>query len=132
MAKKNQQEALPANARKFGGELGKFDPINPGEEIKGIFMNASKTTITDRRTKAPKEIMVYKLRDLQSSDRVYKVAGATMLDRAWEDVVDEYGNSDHETTIKTLRGKTMSIVRGQDGETFEGNRLGSYEIIIWD
>ena len=87
--------------------------------------------IIDRRTKAEKEILVFKLRNGET-DEIYKVAAGAMLVHAWEDIVDELGNGDESTTNQKLRGEDMSIIRGEDTRTAENNPMGTYEIVFWN
>jgi hypothetical protein len=135
MAKGKQQsdDQPEQGGRSFRAETGKFDSLKVNESITGIFMGAKSQTITDRRARppVPKDVFVLKLRD-EEHDRVIKLPCASMLLQTWEDLVDEYGNGDQEAAITALRGKKMVINRGEDSSTRDGNKLGTYEIIVFD
>lgn len=123
-------KADPKGGKSFKPETGKFDTLKEKESVTGTFMGAKHQTITDRRTKMPKQIFVLKLRD--DTENVLKIPAAAMMLQAWEDLVDEYGNGDENQAITRLRGVKMTLNRGEDSRTKDGNVLGSYEIIVWE
>ena len=140
MAKQKQTEtsetdgSTRSGGRSFKPDTGKFNTLKANESVTGFFMGAKMQTITDRRTRQPKELFVLKLREETEEEigPVRKVPCAAMLLQAWEDVVDEYGNGDQEIAINTLRGKKMTINRGDDTRTKEDNQMGTYEIIVFE
>lgn len=125
-----EQPQQEPKGKKFSSASGSFTSIEPGEEHRGHFINAGEQEIMDRRTRQPKKIMVIKIRSAENPDEIKRFACATMLERCWEDLVDEYGNGDHDTACKQLRGRLMVITRGQSTTTRDGNELGQYEIFV--
>lgn len=128
MAKKNQSEGAPVG-KSFKPDVGKFDSLAVGDVLTGVFMGARHQQITDTRTRKPKSVFVIKLRETET-DEVKKIACATMLERAFEDLVDEYGNGDETTAINRLRGTKLTLTRGEDERTQGGNQIGTYEIFV--
>lgn len=117
----------------FKPDVGKFDSLAIGESFTGHFLGCKSQEITDQRSKDrhTKSVLVLKLREMEGKN-VLKIAMATMLERAWEDVVDEYGNGDHDLAVNILRNRRMTINRGPDERTKQGNAIGTYEMIVWD
>lgn len=112
--------------RSFRADTTGFYELNEGETLKGVFLGRRQATIKDKRTKAMKEIWVYRLRDEEG--KIINLGGRSLLDRAYDDMVDEaFGSS--ESGVKGLR---MQINRGENSKTSEGNPMGTYEILIED
>src|SRR5262249_35540043 len=122
MAKKYQepqQEQQPQSPGKsFGGAQQAFHSLEVGDTVTGLFMNCGYQEIVNTRSavREMKQVLVMKLREPES-DEVLKIACAAMLKSAWEDIVDEYGNGDHDQAVRNLRGKKMTINRGEDTRT---------------
>lgn len=122
------------SGKSFKPNLGKFTELKVNQSHTGVFLGCKYTEIIDSRSKNrdTKSVLVIKLRDKDNPENVLRLACATMLERAWEDVVDEYGNGDHDMAVTRLRGHLMTVNRGEDGRTATTNNpLGSYEIIVW-
>lgn len=123
----------PTTGKSFKPDMGKFTELKVNQSHTGIFLGCRYTDIIDSRSKDrhTKPVLVIKLRE-KETEAVLRLACAKMLEQAWEDVTDEYGNGDHETAVTRLRGCLMTINRGPDGRTATtGNPIGSYEIIVW-
>lgn len=118
--------------RSFKPDTGKFDSLVVNQSLTGFFMGAKHQTITDIRTRLPKDIFILKLREDSEESRILKIPAASMMMQAWDDVVDEYGNGDQDEAIRKLRGRKLTINRGEDTKTRGGTQLGQYEIIVWD
>jgi hypothetical protein len=135
MAKSKQQPGEPgevkAGGKSFRPDTSKFRTMKPGETFTGIFVSAGHTEIMDRRTKQRKSLFVLRIRD-EESDRVEKFPCAAMMLRAWEDITDEYGGGDPDATISALRGKHISIERGDDAKTADSNPMGTYTVTVFD
>lgn len=140
MARKTQdgsgtgEERSPAGGKSFKAETGSFDALKEGESFTGLFIGAKWTEILDRRTRQPKKIYVLKLRkEGDEAEKVYKFPCAAMMLQTWEDICDEYGNGDEDEAVRRLRGRKMTINRGEDTVTKgTNNQLGTYEIIVWE
>lgn len=117
----------PTKGRSFKADTAKFDSLAIGESLTGIFMGVKDVEITDTRTRQPKTLFVIKLR---ANDKVLRVPCAAMLMQTWEELVDEYGNGNQEAAIRSLHGRTLTINRGLDTRTRDGNQMGTYEIIV--
>lgn len=139
MAKKNTLDelgktlntSLEDGGKSFKPGTGKFDTLHVNESITGFFIGARSQTIEDQRTRRPKDIFVLKLREDDENEIVRKIPCAAMMLQAWDDIVDDYGNGDESAAITNLRGKKMTISRGEDSQTKGGNQLGQYEIIVY-
>ena len=131
MAKpKDESNSAPqVGGRSFKADTGKFDSIVAGESITGMFIGAKDQEIMDQRTRQPKTLFVLKLRG--EGDRIIKLPCAAMLRQTWDDIVDEYGEGDEQKAIAYLRGRKMTINRGQDVRTKDNNPMGTYEIIVY-
>ena len=111
-----------------------FDEFNEGQEITGILVSIRDHQITDKRTKKPKDIRVYSVRVGDGS--VMKIGGRTLLDRMFDDIMDENGGFVVENRRYSgpgydyLQNRAIKLNRGDDSETSEGNPLGTYEIGI--
>jgi len=130
MARQRSSEPSTASVRSgfrsFKTEESGFKELNPGESIEGVFVSRRRQTIKDTRTKAPKDIWVYRVRT--DTEGIVNIGGRAMLDRQFEDIVDDmFAGS--ENAIKGLR---IVINRGDDKKTRDGNPIGSYEVLIED
>ena len=143
MAKKSTQAGADELTKSFGEDVrfrsfkndGKgFDDLEPGQEIVGVFVSVRDHEITDTRTKARKHIRVYSIRT--ADDSVKKIGSRSILDRVFDDVMDENGGYTVENKrysgpgINWLSGRVVKFVRGEDMKTREGNPLGTYEIQV--
>lgn len=126
MAKPKQTETTGKEYTPRTGK--KFDTLKVGDAITGVFIGARMQTITDKESHLPKELFVIKIRDAESVVRY--VPCAAMMLQAWDEIVDDYGNGDERTAIHILRGKSMTIKRGEDSATKGGNQLGQYTLIV--
>jgi len=131
MAKIPKSEELKAGGKSFRPDTSKFRTLKPGETFTGIFVGAGTTEIMDRRTRLRKELFVLRIRD-EASEKVEKFPCAAMMLRGWEDIADEYGGGDTDATIQALRGRHLSIIRGDDAKTADSNPMGTYEFVIFD
>ena len=129
-------DTITKPSKVFKSETGKFDSLKEKESFTGTFVGAKHTEITDTRNRNRGEknpIFVLKPRkDGDESDKVYKFPCAAMMLQVWEDIVDEYGDGDEDRAINALRGRRMTINRGVDSKTRDGNALGNYEMIVWE
>src|SRR5262252_3027181 len=127
-------EQSQGKGKSFKAETGSFDALRVNDSFTGQFIGAKWQEIQDVRTRQPKKIFVMKFRkDGDETERVYKFPCAAMMLQTWEDMVDEYGNGDEEEAIKRLRGRRMTINRGDDTFTKSSrNQLGTYEMIVWE
>jgi hypothetical protein len=130
MAKKKGIETsgaeVRAGFRSFKRDSGKFYELNEGESLEGVILGIRLQFIKDKRTKQPKEIQVYKIR--QEDGAIVNLAGRLLLDQQFADARDEmFGGS-----FDNLRGLKVIINRGEDTETGEGNPMGTYELMIED
>lgn len=125
MATKPKKEDKIGRSFKRTGEG--FAPIQVGEEIRGIFVRVRNVTITDRRTRERKTIKAYDL--TLSTGEAISISGRALLDDAFADVFDSI-------PPEKLKGKEISIIRGEDVETATteetGNMMGTYEVIVYD
>lgn len=110
-------------ARSFKKSGEGFTPLAAGEEIRGKFVRMRKVMITDRETRERKEINAYDLQ-LEDGSNV-SISGRALLDDAFRDVFDAIGQD-------KLAGQEISIIRGEDVDTPEGNQMGTYEILVWE
>jgi hypothetical protein len=131
MKKGSESETKP-KAKHFKPDTTSFLTMKPGQVIEGFFLGARHQTITDQRTKADKDLFVLRLRDTSNPDIIHKIPCAALMFQAWNDLVDEYGNGDENSAIESIRGKRVSILRGDDIRTKMGNPMGSYEIVVWE
>jgi len=130
MAKQKDESGPAPTGRSFKAETGKFDSLVVGQSVSGVFMGAREQEITDTRTRQPKTLFVLKLRD--ENDKVLRIPCAAMLLQTWEELVDAYGNGEQTTAIRMLHGRKMTINRGPDTRTKDGNVMGTYEIVVLD
>lgn len=136
MAKKNQepdnnqQPTHQGKARSFKPDTTQFYTIKENEQIRGVFLGARMQTITDTRTKQPKDLWVMRLRT--EDGEVVKLPCSALLLQAWSDLTDEYGDGDNDATMTYLRSKEMVISRGEDMRTKGGNPMGTYEITVFE
>lgn len=116
---------VKAGFRSFSSDTTGFYELNEGDSIEGIFINRRKQTIKDRRTKAMKDIWVYRIR---TEEGIINLGGRALLDRQFEDALDDmFGGN-----LEALKGKRVQINRGEDGQTGDGNPIGQYELLIED
>lgn len=116
--------------RSFKPDATSFKSMVEGETIRGFFLGRSSAEIKDRRTGAPKTLQILKLRG--EDEAVIKLPMAAMMQRAWEDICDEYGGGDEDSAVQKLRGVEMEITRGKDMRTADKNPMGTYEITIFE
>ena len=143
MAKKSTQPSASDMTAAFGEDVrfksfrndGKgFDALDEGQEIVGVFVSVRDHEITDIRTKARKFIRVYSIRT--ADNEVKKIGSRSILDRVFDDVMDENGGYTVENKrysgpgIDWIHGKVVKFVRGSDTETRDKNPLGTYEIQV--
>ena len=156
MAKKNRSAGVSAEdaAKAFGTDIkfksyrndGQgFDDFEEGQEIIGTLVSIRDHNITDRRTKQPKDIRVYSIRVVipkeeqvegGPTDKVLKIGGRTILDRMFDDIMDENGGFSVDNKrysgkgYEYLQDRIVKMNRGDDTETADGNPLGTYEIAV--
>jgi hypothetical protein len=125
MAAKNKQSATAGKTpRSFKRSGEGFTPLNENEEITGKFVRMRNITITDRLTHDKKTIRAY---DLEAENgEAFCISGRALLDDAFNDVFESVPK-------EKLAGQTITIKRGEDVDTpTEGNRMGTYEILLWE
>jgi hypothetical protein len=111
-----------------------FDDFEIEQEIIGVLVSIRDHSITDRRTKKPKDIRVYSIRIPDGT--VLKIGGRTILDRLFDDIMDENGGFDVQNRRYTgtgydyLKDKAIKMNRGKDTRTGDGNPLGTYEVAV--
>lgn len=110
--------------RTYKADLPKSVPLDAGNEVEGVFQNAKSTTITDKRTKEEKEVMVYTFRDAKGVR--FAVLGRFNLDMAFEEVFEREGG------MEKCQGLNMRITRGDDSKLSGGRTMGNYEISVWE
>lgn len=110
-----------------------FDELNEGQHIEGILVSIRDHEITDTRTRQRKSIRVYSIR---TGEIVLKIGGRAILDRIFDDIMDEKGGYTVETGrykgpgYEAIRDKAIRIDRGQDTKTQQKNPMGTYEVGI--
>lgn len=115
-----------AGFRTFASNDAGFKELNPGDSISGVFVSRRKQIIRDSRTRSPKEILVYRLRT--DEDGIVNIGGRTMLDRQFEDILDDMFLG----RLDDMKGLRLVINRGSDSRTRDGNPIGQYEILVED
>ena len=111
-----------------------FDDFEENQEILGTLLSIRDHNITDRRTRLPKDVRVYSIRMADGS--VKRIGGRTILDRMFDDIMDENGGYTVENRrydgpgYKYVQGRIVKLNRGQDTETADGNPLGTYEVHV--
>lgn len=134
MAKKKTEPSdsmETSKGRTFKPDTGKLLSLAVGEQVRGVFIGTQTITITDRRTRQPKDLFVLKLRD-EETNVIQKLPCAAMMKHAWSDIVDEYGNGDETAAVQQLRNRVFVVSRGADTKTTDGNEMGTYEVTILD
>lgn len=115
-------------------EFYKFDE---GDELKGVLVSLRDHQLPDRRAKVKgttKEVRVYSIR--LEDGNIIKLAGRAVLDRNFDDIMDENGGFVVENRrysgvgYEWLQNRLVIINRGENDETHDGNELGTYEIRI--
>jgi hypothetical protein len=120
--------------RSYKNDGSGFDEFNEGDEIQGILVSIRDHQITDKRTKKPKDIRVYSIR--VGDGTVKKIGGRSLLDRMFDDIMDENGGFAVENRrysgagYEYVQNRAIKLNRGDDTKTSEGNPLGTYEIGI--
>ena len=70
------------------------------------------------------------------TDKVLKIGGRTILDRMFDDIMDENGGFSVDNKrysgkgYEYLQDRIVKMNRGDDTETADGNPLGTYEIAV--
>lgn len=149
MAKRNRPENPTAADMKaaFGADIkfrtykndgAGFDEFDENQEIVGVLVSIRDHTITDNRTNLPKDIRVYSIRIALEGggERVIKIGGRSILDRLFDDIMDENGGYAVDNKRYTgqgyeyIRNRLIKMSRGDDSQTAKGNPLGTYEIAV--
>jgi hypothetical protein len=124
------------NFKKYGGNA-EFFKFEEGEEIRGILISLRDHELPDRRAKVKgtmKMVRVYSIRMEDGS--TVKLAGRATLDRTFDDIMDENGGYAVENKrysgvgYEWLQNRAIILNRGDDGETSDGNVLGTYEVRV--
>lgn len=112
-----------------------FDDLEEGQEIIGVFVSVRQQHIKDKRTKQQKPIRVYSIRVEDGSTK--KIGSRTLLDRMFDDVMDEHGGMTADPMgrytgpgIDWIKGRVVKFVRGDDTKTADDNPMGTYEILV--
>jgi hypothetical protein len=112
-----------------------FDELEEGHEVAGELIVIRNQTITDTRTKQPKEIRVYSIKLEDGS--IKRISGRALLDRAAEDIMDEHGgftiaNKEYSGEgYKWFINRPVKFIRGDDTRTkSDRNQMGTYEILV--
>lgn len=108
--------------RSFNSKSAGLFEFVEGQTIDGTFLSRRLETITDKDTQAPKQIWVYRI---ATSEGLLKLGGRTMLDRMFDDIIDEMFGGDE----TTMRGHKIQIIRGTDVKKDKKN-IGQYDIRI--
>lgn len=142
MAKKNsasdyeagfKQREVPEGFKAYRNDGKGFDELKEGQEIAGELVSIRDHQITDQRTNEPKDIRVYSIR---TEDGTLKIGGRTILDRQFDEIMDENGGFTVENRryagrgYEYLRGREIRLFRGEDTKTRMNNPLGTYEILV--
>jgi hypothetical protein len=141
MSKKRTNNPTPAEMEKAFSEDAKFrsykndgkgfDEFNEGDEIVGVLLSIRDHQITDQRTGDPKDLRVYTIRTDSGTKRI---GGRTILDRMFDEIMDENGGFLVENRRYTgkgydyLQNRLIKLNRGEDTKTRNKNPLGTYEI----
>jgi hypothetical protein len=129
------QSAFSSDAkfRSYKNDGKGFDDFEEGEQIEGILLSIRDHEIRDTRTKQLKDIRVYAIK---AGETTLKIGGRTILDRMCDEIMDENGGFQVDNKRYTgagydwLKGRAVRFIRGEDGQTREGNPLGTYEIQV--
>jgi hypothetical protein len=120
--------------RKYKNDGAGFDKLEESDEITGVLVSIRDHQITDKRTKQLKDIRVYGIRT--GDGTVKKIGGRALLDRMFDDIMDENGGYDVTNRrysgpgYDAIKDKVIKINRGEDTTTSGGDPLGTYEISI--
>jgi hypothetical protein len=115
-----------------------FDDFEEGQEIIGVLVSMRDHQITDNRTHELKDIRVYSIRVAVEGggDQTLKIGGRTILDRMFDEIMDEHGGYVIENRqykgagYDYLKNRLLKLNRGEDTRTAKGNPLGTYEIAV--
>ena len=142
MARKPQNPAEPGTGHDIEDDIkfrsykndGKgFAELHEGGQIMGVLVAIRDQSIRDRRTRETKTIRVYSIR---SDDGLLKLGSRALLDRVFDDIMDEHGGYQVENKrytgpgIEWIQNRMVKFIRGEDVETGEGNPMGTYEILV--
>jgi hypothetical protein len=114
-----------------------FDTLDEGQEIQGILVSIRDHEITDTRTRERKTIRVYAIRN-NDFDTTLKIGGRAILDRIFDDIMDEHGGYTVESGryrgpgYEAIKDKAIRIARGKDTRTAQKNPMGTYEVGVED
>ena len=122
----DQQKKPREGFKSFKSESGSFHELKELDEIEGILIAVRQQRIRDKRTKLPKDILVYRIQ--LDSGELISLGGRTMLDKQMLDACDSMFGGDW----NAMKGAEVVISRGEDVKTSEGNPLGTYEVLIRD
>ena len=124
-------QTATGNMKSFKPDTSRFTPLPEGSQLSGVFVNAKRIMITERRPPhGEKEILIIKLRD-EETDEVQTIGCGAMLEQAWDMIVDERYDGDNDKAVAGTRGHRMIINRGMDTITqSSGNTMGTYEILL--
>jgi hypothetical protein len=109
-----------------------FDDFKQGQTITGVLVSIREHGITDKRTKQPKDIRVYSIR--MEGDVMCRIGGRTILDRMFDDIMDEHGgfvvtNRRYSGPgYDFLKDRVVRLERGEDTRTSDKNPLGTYSV----
>jgi hypothetical protein len=140
MAKPKQNPADPLSKREedikfrsYKNDGKGFTDLQVGAEIMGVLVSVRDQEITDRRTHERKIIRVYSIR---GEDDLMKLGGRALLDRVFDDIMDEHGGYSVENKryigsgIEWVQNRMVKFIRGDDIKSADGNRMGTYEILV--
>lgn len=111
-----------------------FYKFEAGDHFIGTLLSIRDVEIMDRRKKEEKIIRVYNFR--AEDGTTIKLGSRAMLDRMFDDIMDENGGFAVENNrysgkgYEYLQGRIIRLDRGEDIPTASGDDMGSYEVSV--
>lgn len=121
-----EPKPLPAGARSFSRTGEGLTSFVEGESIRGKFLHVKEVSIRNRRSGVvgdTKTIRVYVIE--QTDGHTARIGSRRLLDDAFDELCAVVGG------WEKLVGREVEFRRGEDVETQDNNRLGTYEIILY-
>ena len=124
--KKSEEVPVPAGAKTFSRTGDGLTSFVEGETIRGKFRGVKEINIRDRRSKDPnarKDIQIYMIE--LSDGTTARIGSRTLLDDAFDECCANVGGWER------LIDKEIAFIRGEDIETQDNNKLGTYTIVLF-